>query len=123
MARTSREQVRAVRYNVLAYIERRKRNGRKSVSISYREIARALDYSPARVRWACRHLAEDGLLQCMPCFDEDGGQAGNMYAVTPEGRAFVKEYRRAAVRTGEEAQKPSPARSDRSQRPQAALKA
>ncbi|WP_146001831.1 hypothetical protein [Eggerthella timonensis] len=129
MARTSREQVRAVRYNVLVYIERRKRNGRKSVSVSYREMERALGYSSARVRWACRHLVDEGLLESSSCFDEDGGQRANAYALTRQGREFVKGYRRAIelARERNEAQGPvvsasSPANPDR-QRLQAAPKA
>lgn len=118
MARTSREQVQAVRYSVLSYVEQHGSSDGKCASISYREMERALGYSAAQVRWACRHLAQDGLLQCFSCFDEDGGQRANAYTIIAQGREFVRSYRSAAEPAGGEARGVSSAEGDR-QRPQA----
>lgn len=126
MARTSREQVRAVHYSVLAYVEHCAKGRRKAACISYREMEKGLGYSSSRVRWACRQLASEGYLERVPCFAKDGGQQANAYAVTVKGQAFMKEYRRASELAREEQGAPtelsSPERPDR-RRPQAIRKA
>lgn len=94
MARTSKEVIRNVRCSVLGYLAERTKD-RKGANVSHREIERALGYSSARVRRACRQLAEEGYLQYGPCFAEDGGQRPNAYTVTRKGRTLVREYEKA----------------------------
>lgn len=94
MARTSREVIRNVRCNVLSYLAERTAE-KKNAAVSHREIERALGYSSARVRRACRQLADEGYLKYGPCFAEDGGQRPNVYSVTHKGKVLVREHQEA----------------------------
>lgn len=103
MARTSREVIRSVRCNVLGYLAERTREDERA-NVSHREIERALGYTSARVRRACRQLADEGYLQYGPSFAEDGGQRPNVYSVTRKGKTLVQEYKQA-----HESETPEPA--------------
>lgn len=99
MPRTSREVAMNVRCNVLGYIVQRVKGKPHGARVSYREMERALGYSPSRVRRACRVLEQEGCVQRIPCFDEDGGQRANVYMVTRKGTKLIREGERASVQT------------------------
>ena len=80
-----------VRWNVLGYIAQCVKGKPHGARVSYREMERALGYSPSRVRRACRLLVQEGYVQRVPCFDEDGGQRANIYMVTRKGTKLIRE--------------------------------
>lgn len=91
----------AVRRNVLGYIAQRVKGKPHGARVSYREMERALGYSPSRVRRACCALVQEGYVQRIPCFDEDGGQRANVYMVTRKGAKLMREVEGAAVPAAE----------------------
>lgn len=88
-----------VRWNVLGYIAQRVKGKPHGTRVSYREMEQALGYSPSRVRRACRMLVQEGYVQRVPCFDEDGGQRANVYMMTRKGTKLIREGERVPVST------------------------
>ena len=95
MSKTSIADTWEIRYRILSYLAGRVGKSRKGKVVSYREIERALDYSPTRVRYACRQLVLDEFMSCKPHYAEDGGQRGNAYTITAKGWKFMKEREEA----------------------------
>lgn len=94
MGRSCRYEAERARCRVLGFLEERTVDDALARPLPRKTLARNLDLSRNQVRYACRTLEAEGLIVCCRLYDDDGGQLGNGYDLTPSGRRMLASMRR-----------------------------
>ena len=58
-------------------------------TVSYAELAKALDMSRLQARYTVRGLEQEGLIRRQMCFRDDGGQTACLFCVTSHGFTYL----------------------------------
>lgn len=96
MGRSSRYEAERARRRILGYLEARAVDDALACPLPRKMLAEHLGLSKNQVRYACRTLEAEGLIVCRRLYDDEGGQLGNGYDLSPSARRLLASIRRAS---------------------------
>lgn len=88
MARVAQQEMERRKIALLSLIVRTSGSTDGGAQFSRDELRAELSFSETQLRTLINRLRDAGYLAVDPCYLDNGGQAGNVYRITPEGKDY-----------------------------------